>query len=461
MPIIGAFILPHPPIILPEVGRGEERHLQKTTEAFHRVADRIRELAPETIVVTSPHSIMYSDYLHISPGVGASGDMRRFRAPGVAVRAEYDRDFVAALEDAARSAGVPAGTMGERDRSLDHGTVIPLLFINERYTDYKLVRTGLSGLSMTEHYRFGMCIGEASDMLGRRTVLIASGDLSHKLKADGPYGYAEEGVRFDREITRAMASGDFMTFLSFAPDFADKAAECGLRSCVILAGALDGKAVEPALLSYEGPFGVGYGIASFIPAGDDPERRFLEKHLKLEDERRRAVKRSEDDYVKLARFSVEGFVKTGRREPLPDGLPAEMLRDRAGVFVSLKKHGSLRGCIGTIAPVTANIAEEILRNAVSACSEDPRFDPVREDELDDLVYSVDVLSPAEPIASERELDVKRYGVIVSAGYKRGLLLPNLEGVDTIAEQVAIARQKAGIRAGEPVKLERFEVVRHQ
>jgi AmmeMemoRadiSam system protein B len=274
MPIIGAFILPHPPIILPEVGRGEERHLQKTTEAFHRVADRIRELAPETIVVTSPHSIMYSDYLHISPGVGASGDMRRFRAPGVAVRAEYDRDFVAALEDAARSAGVPAGTMGERDRSLDHGTVIPLLFINERYTDYKLVRTGLSGLSMTEHYRFGMCIGEASDMLGRRTVLIASGDLSHKLKADGPYGYAEEGVRFDREITRAMASGDFMTFLSFAPDFADKAAECGLRSCVILAGALDGKAVEPALLSYEGPFGVGYGIASFIPAGDDPNGVF-------------------------------------------------------------------------------------------------------------------------------------------------------------------------------------------
>jgi AmmeMemoRadiSam system protein A len=138
-----------------------------------------------------------------------------------------------------------------------------------------------------------------------------------------------------------------------------------------------------------------------------------------------------------------------------------MLRDRAGVFVSRKKHGSLRGCIGTIAPVTANIAEEILRNAVSACSEDPRFDPVREDELDDLVYSVDVLSPAEPIASERELDVKRYGVIVSAGYKRGLLLPNLEGVDTIAEQVAIARQNAGIRAGEPVNLDRFEVVRHQ
>jgi AmmeMemoRadiSam system protein B len=223
MPIIGAFILPHPPIILPEVGHGEEKHLQKTTDAFIKVAQRIGDLAPETIVLTSPHSVMYADYLHISPGAGASGDMRRFRAPGVAVRAEYDREFVTALEERAQNAAIPAGTLGERDASLDHGTVIPLKFINDRYADYRLVRTGLSGLSMTEHYRFGQCIRDVSDALGRRVVLIASGDLSHKLKADGPYGFAEEGVRFDREITQAMAEGDFMKFLSFGPEFAEKA----------------------------------------------------------------------------------------------------------------------------------------------------------------------------------------------------------------------------------------------
>ena len=191
--------------------------------------------------------------------------------------------------------------------------------------------------------------------------------------------------------------------------------------CVILAGALDGQAVEPELLSYEGPFGVGYGIASFIPRGEDPERRFLTTHLDQERKKLQAAKDGEDAYVRLARYSIEHFVKTGRRAKLPESLPEELLSTRAGVFVSLKKHGNLRGCIGTISPVTSSIAEEIMRNAVSACSEDPRFDPVREDELDEIIYSVDVLSPAEPINSENELDVERYGVIVTSGQRRGLL----------------------------------------
>ena len=134
---------------------------------------------------------------------------------------------------------------------------------------------------------------------------------------------------------------------------------------------------------------------------------------------------------------------------------------KAGVCVTLKKHGNLRGCIGTIAPVTGSIAEEILKNAVSSCSEDPRFDRVETDELDDLVYSVDILSSAEPIDSLDKLDVRRYGVIVSYGYKRGLLLPNLVGVDTVEQQIQIALQKAGISRTEKYALERFEVVRHQ
>ena len=196
--------MPHPPIILPEIGRGEEKKLQKTTEAFIKVAERIKALKPETIVVTSPHSVMYADYLHISPGAEAKGDIapiqraRCFRSCCLRSR------FLSRLWKINQSVKVlPAGTLGERNRALDHGTVIPLKFINDRYTDYKLVRTGLSGLSMAEHYRFGMCIRDVSQVLGRRVVLIASGDLSHKLKADGPYGYAEEGVQFDREITRA------------------------------------------------------------------------------------------------------------------------------------------------------------------------------------------------------------------------------------------------------------------
>ena len=154
-------------------------------------------------------------------------------------------------------------------------------------------------------------------------------------------------------------------------------------------------------------------------------------------------------------------VRTGQVISCPEGLPKEMLETRAGAFVSIHEHGKLRGCIGTISPVTGCVAQEIIDNAVSAATRDPRFDPIEEEELGWLSISVDVLGEAEEIGSMDELDVKRYGVIVSKGFRRGLLLPDLDGVDTPEEQVAIARKKAGIGAGETVKLERFEVVRHR
>lgn len=460
MSILGAFSVPHPPIIMPQVGKGEEKKIQRTIDAYREVAKRIAALKPQTIVLTSPHSVMYADYFHISPGKSASGSLRRFGAPDVKVTAEYDTRFVSALAEAVEKEGISAGTLGERDPSLDHATVIPLWFVNEVYSDYKLVRIGLSGLSFADHYKLGMCIEKVADSLGVDTVFIASGDLSHKLLEDGPYGLAPEGPEFDRKITEAFSKGDFLKFMTFPYEFAEKAAECGLRSFIIMAGALDGKAVKPELLSYEGPFGVGYGVASFIPEGEDPERKFLEKYNQIERKRLKEIKDNEDAYVRLARYSLEYFVKNGRYAKLPDNLPPEMTEKRAGVFVSLKKHGELRGCIGTIAPVTDSIAEEIIRNAVSACSEDPRFEPVREEELDELVYSVDVLSPAEPIDSPDKLDPVKYGVIVTSGRKRGLLLPNLEGVDTVEQQIDIALRKAGINKNEKYTLERFEVVRH-
>ena len=153
-------------------------------------------------------------------------------------------------------------------------------------------------------------------------------------------------------------------------------------------------------------------------------------------------------------------MKSGRRISIPDDLPEEMLNNKAGVFVTIKKQGELRGCIGTISPVTSSIAKEVLRNSISAALEDPRFPPVSERELPQLVYSVDVLGEAEKIESLEELDVNRYGVIVSSGYKRGLLLPNLEGVDTVDQQIDIARRKAGITKMDKLVIERFEVVRH-
>ena len=137
-----------------------------------------------------------------------------------------------------------------------------------------------------------------------------------------------------------------------------------------------------------------------------------------------------------------------------------MYESRAGVFVSIKKEGQLRGCIGTIQAVRGSVAEEIIENAVSAASSDPRFSPIEPEELEKLTISVDVLGETQKIDSPDQLDVKRYGVVVTKGYRRGLLLPNLNGIDTVEEQIRIAKQKAGIREQEEVELERFEVIRH-
>lgn len=164
--------------------------------------------------------------------------------------------------------------------------------------------------------------------------------------------------------------------------------------------------------------------------------------------------------VELARKSVEIFIREGRIIKPPDPLPEEM-SEKAGVFVSLKKHGELRGCIGTFMPCCESIGAEIITNAISAATKDPRFQPVREDELKDLTYSVDVLTCPEKIRNTDELDPKKYGIIVSNGFRRGLLLPDLEGVDTVEEQIRITKMKAGILPHEDVEIYRFKVIRYK
>ena len=171
-------------------------------------------------------------------------------------------------------------------------------------------------------------------------------------------------------------------------------------------------------------------------------------------------KNKENAYVKLARETIENYIKYGKIITPPKDLPEEMINQKAGVFVSLKKFGDLRGCIGTFMPTQENIAQEIIKNAISAAVDDPRFSPVNASELEDLSISVDVLSAPEEVKDISQLDPKKYGVIVSSGYKKGLLLPDLEGVDTVEYQIDIVKRKAGIYPGEKVKLYRFEVKRY-
>ena len=429
---------------------------------------------PDVIVVTSPHAPLFRDGFHVTTDAELSGSMAQFRAPRCRIDASCDTELAREIVRLAKEARIPVvGSERYRD-AMDHGTFVPLYFVREAWhesnanaqTDLPcpIVRIGLSGLSPNMHRALGGIIAQAAEALGRNVGFIASGDLSHKLRQDGPYGYAPEGPVFDERIGEIFEAGDLDELFAFDEDFCEAAAECGLRSFQIMAGALDGMPLETRMLSNEGPFGVGYGVATCFPredatlgdggadVGADAGAPAGDASDWLGDA---------DPHVALARLSVETFVNTHERAKMPDGVPAELLERRAGVFVSLHKHGQLRGCIGTISATTGCIADEILQNGISACSQDPRFNPVRPDELDFLDYSVDVLGDAEPIDSPDELDPVRFGVIVTKGWKRGLLLPNLEGVDTVERQLSIAKQKAGINPQDNnVRLERFEVVRH-
>ncbi|MGI6106655.1 MAG: AmmeMemoRadiSam system protein A [Lachnospiraceae bacterium] len=474
MSVVGAVMVPHPPVLIPEIGRGEEKKVQATIDNYRKAARFAADLRPETLIISTPHSVMYRDYFHISPGSSADGDFRRYRAGGVRFHVKYDTEFVRELCRLADEKQFPAGTLGERDPSLDQGTMVPLYFLREVLPDVPIVRIGLSGLPLADHYRLGMMIQKAAERLGRRAVYVASGDLSHRMTASGPYGYNPHGPEYDERVMDVMGGARFDELMDFDSAFLDEAAECGHRSFVMMAGALDGLAVKAQRLSHEGVLGVGYGICTYEVTGEDGSRHMLdiwEKRHLAEIGRQR---KKSDIYVRLARASAERYVRT--REPLSlsearamveqdssasEAQKDELLNQRAGTFVSIHENGELRGCIGTISPTRSCTAEEILGNAVSASTRDPRFPEIRPEELPYLEITVDVLGKPEPVSSKKELDVRRYGVIVTKGRRRGLLLPDLEGVDSADQQVSIALQKAGLDPDEEnYSMERFEVVRH-
>ncbi|MCR5666914.1 MAG: AmmeMemoRadiSam system protein A [Eubacterium sp.] len=461
MSVVGGIMVPHPPLIIPEVGRGQESVIRKTSEAYEKAAQFVADLKPDTIVVISPHTIMYSDYLHISPGYRASGDFGSFGAGQVRIAVEYDADLSNRFCELAEDAHIPAGYEGERDASLDHGTLVPLYFICKKYRDFKVVRVGISGIPLAQQYRFGTLIAQAAKEMNRRVVVVASGDLSHKLQKSGPYGFDPSGPVYDEKVMDVMGKGEFYKLLHFDAGLLDKAAECGHRSFVIMGGAFDCLSVETTKYSHQDVTGVGYGICTYKVLHDDETKDYLNRYEQELEKKREEQMLMEDAYVSLARRTIENYIAGEKLIGVPEGLPQEMYQKRAGAFVSLHIDGGLRGCIGTIGPTTGSVAEEIIQNAVSASTKDPRFSPVREEELPYLEYSVDVLGEPEIIDSPSQLDVKRYGVIVTKGLKRGLLLPDLDGVDTVEQQIAIAKQKAGIaQEDKKVQLERFEVIRH-
>jgi len=450
--IVFACVAPHPPIIVHEIGHGREGGTQKTIDALEQVAREMARHQPQTAILISPHGPAQPDAFSILAGPRADGSLDAWDAPQVTFAFDNDVEAASLIREEAQQAGVPleplerwryVDSTGRWCDGLDWGCTVPLYYLRPGLAEAKLVPLCVSYLPPQQHFALGQAVAQAIERLGKRVVIIASADLSHNL------AYGPMGPLFDERLQKAIAEWDVKTVLAMDAAFRAQAAEDAVPSLSFLMGALEGLKARPRVLSYEGPFGVGYLVAAVDIEGAKELRKPSANP---------GTEASSHALARLAREAVETFVREGRVIE-PTDLTEEMLK-QAGAFVSIKKWGELRGCIGTLEATQANLALEVVRNAIDSSTRDPRFLCVTPDELDELSYSVDVLSPAEPVAGPEELDPKHYGLIVRLGPRRGLLLPDIEGVSTVDEQISIAKAKAGILPEESPELLRFTVRRY-
>jgi len=453
--LVFAGIAPHPPIMVPEVGREAIADVRSSIDAMAALTERVIRSGAETVVLISPHAPLEPDAFVAYDGPQLHADFSNFRAPTATVHAELDEEL---LKEITRAAAETAFEVVRIRGDLDHGTAVPLYFLQRHGWHGRVVALGYSFLSNEDHLCFGNCIRAAIDKAGRRVAFIASGDLSHRLKPDAPAGYNPQAHLFDAEVVDAIRSNSTGRIVNIDPELRRTAGECGYRSMLVAIGVAQELESRCDVISYEAPFGVGYMVAQLL---SEP------RAVATGSSDTSATGVQSTDFSRallpaLARLTIETLITTGTIITPPDDLPDE-LTARAACFVSIKTlDGDLRGCIGTIEPEKNTLAEELMVNAISAAIRDPRFPPVRTDELPNLKYSVDVLSQPEPVRLE-DLDPLVYGVIVEDqdGGRRGLLLPNLKGIDTAAKQVEIASRKAGIPPGAEVKLWRFRSDRYR
>jgi len=453
--LVFAGIAPHPPIMVPEVGREAIAEVRASIDAMRELTTRIVESGAETVVLVSPHAPLDARAFVAYKDAELHGDFANFRAPDARVEAPLDEELLGAISREAASVGYEV--IGIRGHDLDHGTAVPLYFLQRNGWRGRVVALGYSFLSNEDHLRFGSCINRAANETGRPTAFVASGDLSHRLKPEAPAGYNPNAHLFDQEVVEAIRESEPERIINIDQSLRKMAGECGYRSMLVAFGVTREMEHACEVLNYEAPFGVGYLVAQIArPNGSHKDK----KSAQDEADKKVTERQGGSALTALARQAVETFVRERRVIEKPSSEDV-MLKERAACFVSIKTdEGNLRGCIGTIEPARETLAEEIITNAISSATRDPRFPPVRPAELSHLRYSVDVLTTPEPAKFE-ELDPKVYGVIVEdeSGRQRGLLLPDLQGVETARQQVDIAARKAGLAPETPLKLFRFRVER--
>lgn len=484
MSILNIYFVPHPPIIMNEIGGKDVDNVVETIEAYHKVARLIATDQPDTIIFITPHGMSFENGTCLYDDIKLRGDFEMFGSPQIEFHKNINQVLTRSIEASLEQEEITSimvtpeiAKQYNRSLKLDHGAMVPMYFIDQYYQNYDIVNVTPGNTSLIENYRIGMIISKLTNN-DSRCVMVCSGDLSHALKNSGPYAFHKSGPQFDQIVRDVVVNHDIEKLLTLSEDFIENAAQCGLRSFLMGFGALDGYEYKSELYSYEGPFGVGYMLARLAPSSTcDSFYDLYEKKRKTNYFNRLS---EESLYVALARKTISHYLKTRRTlksdefkkyvletdfyhysdEEIEVFLDA-MTSQKRGCFVSIHKNHHLRGCMGTIEPALSDLYDEITYNAIIASTEDPRFNEIDFSELEDLEISVDVLLPIEPVADFKAFDVKRYGMIVEKGRKRGLLLPNLDGIDDVETQYRICLEKAGIYIDQDVNLYRFEVIRHR
>lgn len=433
-------VTPHPPIIVPGVGKGESlKAVENTIESMQKLEKLMLEAKPKTLLLISPHAYTDARSFAINVSETLQGDLGKF-ASEVSLNFKNNIPFIEKLQTRCTQHNVPlVFYKGE----LDHGSIVPLYFLTKNFP-IRLVQLSFSTRSYYEHLEYGRIIREICEEEGEDIAIVASGDLSHKISKDSHLGYSPKGKEFDEKLVELLEKGKIHEILEMDKELIKEAGECGFRSIAILLGIVQNNLKKFHILNYEAPFGVGY-LVSHVELGE----------TKKEDPNLAGA------CLDLAKKTVEEFINKNAKLQVPKNLPEDCYLQRKGVFVTLHKEGQLRGCIGTFLPTSPNIAQEIVNNAISACSRDFRFSPVSSEELQLLKYDVSLLDAPQSVKDIKELDPKKHGIIVSSSDgRRGLLLPNLEGIDTVEQQISIASQKGGIDLRkDSISLQSFTVVK--
>ena len=439
-----AVLTPHAPILVPPVG-GERRHkADATIRALRDVAARVVAAAPQAVVLVSPHSPRHATAFGIWRTARLAGTFEPFAAPETGVDLPNDRELADAIVAQARAGGVETWDIPRGE--LDHGALVPLWFLADAGWTGPTVVLSLNHPGAGGLEELGGAIAGAAAELGRRIVFVASGDMSHRLKPSAPAGHHPRAKEFDRAFITTLERGAYRDLFDLDAELQELAAEDVVDSTVIAAAAVGWDSAGHEVLSYEGPFGVGYGVAVLFDesAGSTASATT-------------ATPQSLADLPRVARASLAAALAGAPDQP-PAATTAE-LQPAHGVFVTLRhSDGNLRGCVGTLLPKFGSVVEETWRLAREAAFHDTRFAPVRAAELAGLRFEVSVLQPPELVLTETELDPQRYGLVVTADDdRRGALLPGISEIRTVARQLEIARRKGGIQPGERVRLQRFTV----